>query len=81
MEYNVEILRLSNMFYADYSSARYPELLKKAERPYACLMIRIRDYYICIPFSKTKPIHEKEFLRKYKYSTVPYFHDTLGLPN
>lgn len=157
MEYNVEILRLSNSFYADYSAVQYPELLKKAERPYACLMINIRDYYICIPYrthidhsnayhfrysarsknnksgldfskiaivnnceyidktpalidkdeynetminidkivsdsqkyidcyiahiSKTKPIHEKEFLRKYKYSTLPYFHDILGLPN
>lgn len=24
-------------------------------------------------------IHEKEFLRKYKYSTLPYFHRELGI--
>ncbi len=156
MEYNVDILRLSNKFYEDYPITQYPELLQKAERPYACLMINMRDYYICIPyrthidhsnsyrfkysvraksnksgldFSKiaivsnrdyidktpalidkdefnetminldrivlnslkyvdayighinhTKPIHEKEFLRKYMYSTLPYFHDILGIP-
>ena len=28
----------------------------------------------------TKIIHPREFLRKYAYSTLPYFHDILGLP-
>ncbi len=157
MEYNVEILRLSNKFYLDYPKSKYPELLQKAERPYACLLIDLHnDYYICIPYrthidhsnsyrfkksvrsknnqsgldyskiaivrdakyidkspalidkdeynetminldkivsasvkyvdtyinhvSRTQIIHEKEFLRKYKYSTLPYFHDILGIP-
>lgn len=155
MVYNVEILRLSNCFYVDYPKNQYPELLQKIERPYACLMIELRNYHICIPyrthidhtnsyrfklsvrsksnksgldFSKMaividpqyidkKPalidkdefnetminidkivssalkyvdtyidhvsdrnrIHEKEFLRKYKYSTLPYFHRELGI--
>lgn len=156
MEYNVEILRLSKEFYDSYPKSEYPELLQKAERPYACLLIELRnDYYICIPYrthidhqnsyrfkksirskenksgldytkiaivndrdyidkkpalidkdefnetminldkivssalkyidtyichiSGDKPIHEKEFVRKYKYSTLPYFHKELGI--
>lgn len=27
------------------------------------------------------PIHRREFERKYKYSTLPYFHDILGIQN
>ncbi len=155
MKYSVEVLRLSSKFYSDYSEERYSELLKKAERPYACLMIEVREYYICIPyrthidhsnsfrfkrsirskynksgldFSKLAIItdrayinespalidkdeynetminiekivssvlkyidtyinhlagieilHEKEFARKYKYSTLPYFHKELRI--
>lgn len=155
MNYNVEILRLSNEFYSTYPQAQYPELLQKIERPYACLLIDLRDYYICIPYrthidhsnsyrfrhsvrakhnksgldyskiaiikntvyidktpalinkaefnetminlekivssaivyidtyvkhiSGAERIHEKEFLRKYKYSTLSYFHEELGI--
>ena len=28
----------------------------------------------------TKPLHPREFSRKYVFSTLPYFHDILGLP-
>lgn len=27
----------------------------------------------------TAPLHEREFMRRYQYSTLPYFHDVLGL--
>ena len=27
----------------------------------------------------TTPIHPKEFARKYQYSTLPYFHDLMGI--
>lgn len=27
----------------------------------------------------TKPLHPKNFARKYQYSTLPYFHDVMGL--
>lgn len=155
MKYNVEILRLSNEFYNNYPQSLYPELLQKVERPYACLLIDLRDYYICIPYrthvdhsnsfrfknsvrsksnksgldyskiaiinnnayidktpalidkdefnetminidkivssalkyvdiyinhvSGIEQIHEKEFIRKYQYSTLSYFHNVLGI--
>lgn len=25
------------------------------------------------------PLHEREFMRRYQYSTLPYFHDVLGI--
>ena len=155
MQYDVEVLRLSNKFYSTYPQAQYPELLQKSERPYACLLINLREYYICIPYrthidhtnsyrfkysvrakhnksgldyskmaiinnsvfidkiptlidkdeynetminiekivssslkyidtyinhlNGIEKIHEKEFLRKYKYSTLPYFHKELRI--
>lgn len=27
----------------------------------------------------TAPLHEREFIRRYQYSTLPYFHDILGI--
>lgn len=27
----------------------------------------------------TSPIHPREFARKYQYSTLPYFHDIMGI--
>ena len=155
MNYKVEVLRLSGDFYNAYPKEKYPELLQKLERPYACLLIEMRDYYVCIPyrthvehsnsyrfrnsvrskfnksgldFSKIaiitnesyigkspalidkdeynetminidkivssvqkyidvyilhiigkSQLHNKEFERKYKYSTLPYFHKELGI--
>ena len=29
--------------------------------------------------NKTKILHQREFSRKYGFSTLPYFHDVLGL--
>lgn len=156
MLYDVKICSLSEQFYMDYPASRYPEISRKANRPYTCLLLDCHDaYLICIPFrssikhkeaflfsgtnrskktrsgldySKTvlikktsyispsntvvdadeyrmvmlniekitaaihkyifgyvshitgvKPMHEREFQRKYGFSTLPYFHDILKI--
>ena len=40
--FDYQIYRLSDKFYDDYSSVKYPELLKKNTRPYSCLLIKQR---------------------------------------
>lgn len=156
MKYNVEVCQLSIKFYTDYPSTKYPEIMYKKERPYTCVLIDVKDYYICIPFRSSiqhndaflftntirslenrsgldykkvilikdtnylntttpaivdsdeykmmmsnikiiineicdyittyvnhikgiKSLHRREFLRHYLYSTLPYFHNILGL--
>lgn len=157
MKYTINICQLSNRFYDEYSLQQYPEILRKSERPYTCLLIETHeDYFICIPFrssiqhneaflfdntSRSKhsrsgldykkaviindlgyidtssqavvdndeysammvnietivneistyittyinhisgacTLHRREFLRHYQYSTLPYFHDILGI--
>lgn len=32
-----------------------------------------------LDYSKTAPIHPRAFSRKYQYSTLPYFHDIMGV--
>lgn len=42
------------------------------------------DAYVtsyCRHVSGTHVLHPQEFTRKYQYSTLPYFHDILGLSN
>lgn len=157
MDYDVEVMQLSQKFWADYPHNQYPELLQKSGRPYNCLLVDTHmDYFICIPFRSnishnnaylfqntqrskrtrsgldyqksviikdttyfsnapavvdqdeykeamqnmnkivekvtkyvdryiahingTKPLHHRAFSRDYLYSTLPYFHDVLGLP-
>ena len=156
MNFDVDVLRLSNQFAVDYPCNKYPELMLKIGRPYTCLLIDTHQgYLICIPFRSSinhnnafifkhtsrslktrqgldyskviliknidyldscsvivdqdeykemiiniktivsqivkyidvyinhingnKPLHEKQFQRKYKYSTLPYFHDILEI--
>ena len=51
MEYIAEIYSLSAQFYQDYSPAQYPEILRKKDRPYTCLLVEYMDeIYLCIPF-------------------------------
>lgn len=51
MDYAVEIYKLSTKFYIDYPETQYPELMKKDNRPYTCLLIETKDeYFICVPF-------------------------------
>lgn len=156
MEYDSEVRKLSEDFYADYPENLYPEILRKDERPYTCLLIDVReDYLICLPFrtmmnhsqgfhflkskrasrfhsgldysklalitnpsyidqkpavvdndefkivvdnldkiageviqyiddytahiSGARPLHPREYARRYQFSTLPYFHGILGL--
>ncbi len=157
MEYDVAIYRLSAEFYKEYPADQYPEIMRKDERPYTCLLIDAHDdYFICIPFrshiqhknaylftntkrskhsksgldykktaiiknpdlidsqnpavvdqdeynemltnieiitkealsyvdtyihhvDKTKVLHPQTFIRHYRFSTLPYFHDILGI--
>lgn len=156
MEYDSEVRKLSEDFYADYPENLYPEILRKDERPYTCLLIDVHeDYLICLPFrtmmnhpqgfrflkskrasqfhsgldysklalitdpsyidqrpavvdndefkivvdnldkivgeviqyiddyaahiSGTRPLHPREYARRYQFSTLPYFHGILGL--
>ena len=51
MDYLSQIYLLSSQFIQDYPINKYPELMHKRGRPYACLLIETHDdYYICIPF-------------------------------
>ena len=51
MTFDADIYKLSDEFFADYPADRYPELMRKPDRPYYCLLIDIHtDYFICVPF-------------------------------
>lgn len=59
MDYTVDICRLSQNFYVTYPETSYPEIMRKDERPYTCLMIETHeDYLICIPFRSS--IHHND---------------------
>ena len=45
-----EIRRLSKLFFEDYPSERYPELLCKENRPYMVLLVKINDLVFALPF-------------------------------
>ena len=62
MDYAVDICQLSQSFYAAYPNTQYPEIMRKDERPYTCLLIETReDYFICIPF-RSSIQHNEAFL-------------------
>ena len=65
MDYKIEISRLSNKFYQDYPLSVYPEILSKEARSYVCLTIKIRDYYICIPYRSNV---DHKYSYRFKYS-------------
>ena len=49
--FDYQILRLTDSFYDAYPNPPYTEILKKKQRSYTCLLLKIHlDYYICIPF-------------------------------
>ncbi len=49
--YDHQVLRLTEAFYNDYPNKEYGEILKKAERPYNCLLIQTAyEYFICVPY-------------------------------
>lgn len=51
MDFDSQIIQLSQDFYTAYPSASYPEILEKDNRPYNCLLIETHyDFYICLPY-------------------------------
>lgn len=60
MNFNAKVLRLSNKFYIDYPKSRYPELLEKEARAYACLLVDCHDYFVCIPY-RTNILHKNAY--------------------
>lgn len=62
MKYDVDICHLSEAFYDAYPLSKYPELMRKYERPYTCLLIENHeDYLTCIPF-RSSIQHKEAFL-------------------
>ena len=65
MHYLSEIYLLSSQFIQDYPINKFPELMYKRGRPYACLLIETHDnYYICIPF-RSSINHRNAYLFKH----------------
>lgn len=60
-EFIYQILNLTEIFYKNYPSEKYHELLQKNKRAYNCLLVETHyGYYICIPF-------RTEITHKYAY--------------
>ncbi len=88
IEFDYQVLNLTNKFYSDYPNPPYTEILKKGTRPYNCLLIQSKyGYFICIPYrddyvsyvTKFRKHDKVNFERHYKYSTLKYFHKELGI--
>lgn len=60
MGFSVKVLRLTQKFYLNYPKAKYPELMEKQARAYACLLIDCRDYYISIPY-RSNVLHKNAY--------------------
>ena len=51
MEFDYQIRRLSTDFFNAYPESVFPEILRKEQRPYYCLVVDIHeDFFICIPY-------------------------------
>lgn len=52
MDFDFQVLRLTDAFYQEYSDTeKYHELLLKEQRAYNCLLLDLHyDYFICIPY-------------------------------
>ena len=51
VDFDYQVLHLSEDFYNNYPVYRYRELLSKDKRSYNCLLIQTKyDYYVCIPY-------------------------------
>ena len=62
MEYDSQVYLLSEQFVANYPPDRYPEIMHKQGRPYACLLIDTHDgFFICVPF-RSSISHSNAFL-------------------
>ena len=62
VEYDSQVYLLSSKFISDYPLSRFPELMYKQGRPYACLLIETHDgYFLCVPF-RSSINHNNAFL-------------------
>lgn len=63
-ESDFQILKLTEDFYNTYSEQSYPEILKKRQRAYNCILFQTHyDYYICVPY-RTEISHAYAYLFK-----------------
>ena len=61
MEFDYQILQLTDKFYSQYTYEKYPELLLKDKRSYNCLLIDLHyDYFICVPY-RTEIHHNNDW--------------------
>ena len=57
----------------------YNETIINIEKIVSEVHAYIQDYILHV--KGTNVLHHREFLRRYEFSTLPYFHDILELPN
>ena len=63
-ENDYQILRLTDLFYNDYTDPPYKEILKKKKRAYNCLLFQTHyNYFICIPY-RSEITHPFSYLFK-----------------
>ena len=77
MEYDSELSLLSSKFTQDYPPDVYPEMMRNLPT-----IVREATDYVDTYINHvngTAPIHPRAFARKYQYSTLPYFHDIMGI--
>ena len=89
MEFVAEVYQMAQSFLDEYPADEYPEILRKTDRPYACLLIDTHnDYYVGPRLARGVSVNHRtgknvlskqQFERKYRYSTLPYFDDILGI--
>lgn len=63
MDFDFEIRKLSSKFFLDYPSSKFPDILRKQDRPYAALIISLNDNddsFVCVPF-RSNITHEFAF--------------------
>ncbi len=83
LDYSKMVL-INDSNYLDYRSVivdkdEYQETIKNIEQ-IAEDATKYVDDYICY-VSKSKIVSEREFIRKYQYSSLKYFHDIMGIKN
>lgn len=74
IDFDHQVLKLTNKFYRDYSGRAFQEILRKKDRPYNCLLIQTHyDYFICIPY-RTEIHHDYAY--KFSKSVRSSAHDS-----
>lgn len=84
LDYKKMIL-IKDESYFDHATAaivdgdEYKEAITNLEKIASEVAQYVDDYIAHV--SGTKTLHHREYDRKYRFSTLPYFHDILGLNN